>query len=175
VVAANHSTSAKIGLCTARFQIREEIVKLGMAATVATYAVLGLCAISGAVAQTPDASPTSPTRKVFKYTLVAGASSKPITPPANQPVLVMGVQTTIGYRGVGQVSMLRISDSFLEWVGLESPATATITSGFSGAAGTHIVYLDYSGQVDLEVNDGNSFVVHNGASGTRTGQVTLIY
>jgi hypothetical protein len=76
---------------------------------------------------------------------------------------------------VGYVTMLRIPANFLEWVGLESTAGAAITQGFSGVAGTHILYLDFSHQVDIEVNTTDSFRVHNGAAAVRTGNVTLIW
>jgi hypothetical protein len=71
--------------------------------------------------------------------------------------------------------MQRSPAAFLEWVGLESTAGAAITQGFSGAAGTHILYLDFAHQVDIEVNTPDSFRVHNGAAAVRTGNVTLIW
>src|SRR5580692_7162603 len=86
---------------------------------------------------------TNPNKAKFNYNLASGANSAAITPASNVPVLVQGVQTDLGYRGVGYVSMLHVPSSFLEWTGLESPASAAITSGFSGTFGTHIVYLDY--------------------------------
>jgi len=118
---------------------------------------------------------TTPNEVVFNYNLPAGGTSAAITPVANLPVLVQGVQTTVGYRGVGHVSMLRVPSSFLEWTGLESPFNAAITSGFSGSAGTHIVYLDFSHLVDIRVNSPDTFVVHNANSIAQTGTVTLIW
>ena len=118
---------------------------------------------------------TTPNETFFTYNLAAGASSAAITPIANAPVLVQGVQTTLGYRGVGHVSLLRVPSSFLEWTGIESPAAAAITSGFSGTKGTHILYLDYSHLVDLQVDTTDSFVIHNGNSIAQTGIVTLIW
>ena len=41
--------------------------------------------------------------------------------------------------------------------------------------GTHILYLDYSHQVDIEVATTNSFRIHNGAAARRSGNVTLIW
>lgn len=61
---------------------------------------------------------TTPNETFFTYNLAAGASSAAITPIANAPVLVQGVQTTLGYRGVGHVSLLRVPSSFLEWTGI---------------------------------------------------------
>jgi hypothetical protein len=118
---------------------------------------------------------TTPNEASFGYNLAAGANSAAITPAANTPVLVQGVQTALGYRGVGHVSLLRVPSSFLEWTGLESPASAAITAGFSGTAGTHIVYLDYSHTVDIRVNSTDTFVVHNGNGIAMTGVVTLIW
>jgi hypothetical protein len=118
---------------------------------------------------------TTPNATFISYNLAAGANSGAITPAENQAVLVMGVQTTFGYRGVGNVTMLHVPSSFLEWVGLESPSKATITSGFSGSAGTHIVYLDYSQEVDIQVNSTDTFRIHNGSTAQRTGNVTMIW
>jgi hypothetical protein len=118
---------------------------------------------------------TTPNAAFFSYSLAPGANSAPITPVANQSVLVMGTTTTFNFRGVGQVAMLHITGSFLEWTGLESISPSTITSGFSGVAGTHIVFLDFSHQVDIQVNTADTFRIHNGASATRTGNVTLIW
>jgi hypothetical protein len=118
---------------------------------------------------------TTPNAAFVSYNLAAGANSAAIFPAANQAVLVMGTCTTLNFRGVGHVTMLRIPSAFLEWVGLESHAGAVITQGFSGVAGTHILYLDFSHQVDIEVNTTDSFRIHNGSTAVRTGNVTLIW
>jgi hypothetical protein len=118
---------------------------------------------------------TTPNEAVVNYNLVGGASSSAVTPVSNEPVLVQGVQTAVGYRGVGHVSMLRVPSSFLEWTGIESPASAAITSGYSGTKGTHIVYLDYSHLVDIQVDTTDAFIIHNGNTVTQTGVVTLIW
>jgi len=121
---------------------------------------------------------TVPNAALVSYNLVPGANSAAITPPANVPVHVAGTCTTLGRRGVGNVTLLRIAGSFLEWTGLNSPAGASIASGFSGAAGFHIVYIDWLGQVDLEVNSPDTFRVHNGwvaGSPNATGYVSMIW
>lgn len=120
---------------------------------------------------------TTPNAVQYSYSIPAGGADVPIiTPASNVPVLVMGVQNTSGYRGVGQVTMLHVPGQFLEWVGLESPSAAAVTSGYSSASGTHIVYLDYSHTVDLKVNNADSFRIHNGNSFiTATGYVTLVW
>jgi hypothetical protein len=126
------------------------------------------------VAQTEEALLT-PNKTVLNYSLAPGGNSGGITPVPNVPVLVMGCCTTLGVRGVGHVSLLRIPNSFVEWVGLESPFNGSITNGYSGTPGTHIVFIDYSAQVDIEVAGPNSIRVHNGAASGRTGNVTLIW
>ena len=73
------------------------------------------------------------------------------------------------------MTLLDIPSSFIEWVGLESPSRASITQGFSSAAGTHIVYIDFAHQVDIEVNSPDTIRVHNGAPALRSGSVTLIW
>jgi hypothetical protein len=118
---------------------------------------------------------TTPNAAFFTYNLLSGANSAPITPVANQSVLVMGTQTALGFRGQGHVTLLRIPLSFLEWTGLESCCPGAITTNFSGAPGTHIVFLDFSHQVDIRVNTTDTFIIHNGSAGTRTGNVTLIW
>jgi len=70
---------------------------------------------------------------------------------------------------------LRVPSSFLEWTGIESPAAAAITSGFSGTKGTHIVYLDFSHLVDIQVDTTDAFIIHNANTITQTGVVTLIW
>jgi hypothetical protein len=118
---------------------------------------------------------TTPNAAFFTYSLAPGANSAPVTPVANQSVLVMGVQTASGYRGTGHVTLLHVPSSFLEWVGLESPSGAAITSGFSGTAGTHIVFLDFIHSVDIQVNTPDTFRIHNANTITMTGNVTLIW
>ena len=116
-----------------------------------------------------------PNKIVLNYSLAPGANSAAIRPVANKPVLVMGVCTSLGVRGVGQVTLLHIASSFLEWTGLESPFSASITNGYSGTAGTHIVYIDYSHQVDIQVASPDTIRVHNGSGTMRTGNVTLVW
>jgi hypothetical protein len=117
----------------------------------------------------------TPNALYVTYNLAAGANSAAVTPASSTPVLVMGVQNNLGYRGVGEVTLLRVPSSFLEWTGIESPSGAAITSGFSGSAGTHIVYLDYGPFVDIRVNTTDSFVIHNANTIAMSGHVTLVW
>jgi hypothetical protein len=119
----------------------------------------------------------APQETTFSFNLAPTAVSGCITPSASIPIQVIGVDTTLGFRGVGQVSLLRISGSFLEWVGLDSTAGAAITQGFSGTAGTKIVFLDFSHKVQIEVCTADSFRVHNtNTSGSNhTGVVDVFF
>jgi hypothetical protein len=114
-------------------------------------------------------------RIVVPYNLAAGAISGPVAIPANVPVHLMGVQTNVGFRGVGFAVMLRVPNEFLEWTGLDSTAGSAITQGFSSAAGTHIVFLDFSHQVVVEVNDANTFRIRNASTGARAGSVVITW
>jgi hypothetical protein len=63
------------------------------------------------------------------YNLAAKKSSDPILIPAtNTPVSLTGVQTQVGFRGVGQATILRVAPaSFLEWVGMDIASGAIST------------------------------------------------
>jgi hypothetical protein len=122
---------------------------------------------------------TTPNAAFFSYSLASGANSAPITPVANQSVLVMGTQTTINVDGrepgESHVTLLRIAGRFLEWTGLESCCPGAITSNFSNTPGAHIVYLDMFHSVDIQVNTADTFRIHNGSSVKAMGNVTLIW
>lgn len=147
--------------------------QLSRAATILIVTLIGMLVyISTARAVVTT---TTANAAIVGYNLGSGANSGAIVPPASQSVLVMGCCNTVGFRGVGQVSLLRVPGSFLEWVGLNSTSGAAITQGFSGTAGTDILFIDFSHQVVIEVNTTDSFRVHNGSGGARAGNVTLIW
>ena len=117
----------------------------------------------------------TPNAAFISFNLAAGVSSAPITPVTNKPVLVMGCCTTSLDEGVGQVSLLHIPSTFIEWFGLEIMGNATTTSGATGVAGTHIVYLEGAHVVDIRVASADTILIHNGAAATRAGNVTLVW
>lgn len=117
---------------------------------------------------------------LVNYSLAAGATSAPITPAADLPVLVMGNQITTGDRGIGFVHMLHAAGNFLEWVGEDASITSSgrkVVSGFSASAGTHVIFLDFGGSVDIQVASADTFIIKNAAAGPSpaTGEVTLIW
>jgi hypothetical protein len=112
------------------------------------------------------------------YNLAAGATSPGIVVPAfNTPVSVTCTQNAVGFRGVGQATMLRtsVAPQFLEWVGMDI-ATSAITSNFSAAKGTHIIYCDYVGKtVDMQVNSAGAIQIVNTGSSQATGVITFVW
>jgi hypothetical protein len=112
----------------------------------------------------------------FSFTLAPGASTGVIQLPLNVPWHVSGVVTTPNNDGVGEVEITSgiVSDQpFLEWIGLNSYNTGTITSGVSSSA-ARIVTISYQGDVLLAASSTtNTFVVTNTSTTlTNTGYVT---
>jgi hypothetical protein len=119
---------------------------------------------------------TTPNAAFVSYSLAAGASSAAITPATNRSVLVMGCCTSSGNQGVGQVSLQHIPSTAIEWVGLESYPGAAIIQGISAIAGTHIVYIDFGNETDIQVASADTIRIHNGfGGGTVAGNVTLVW
>jgi hypothetical protein len=134
-----------------------------------------VCALAGVVVSNATQTYSVPNAAFYTYNLAAGADSAPITPPSNQAVLMLGSQTTAGYRGVAMATIMHVPASFIEWVGVESPSGASLAEGFSGTAGTHIVYLDFSHRVDVEVAGVDTIKIHNANSVSQTGTLELIW
>jgi hypothetical protein len=140
---------------------------------------------TGAGVQFPDGSlqQTAVHKLVVPFNLAAGASTGDIALPGNVPIQVMGATLTVGYRGVGQATLLSIPGGFVEWTGINSPGNGAVTASYSGTTDTHIVQIDYSEQVWIVVGNsggsGNGFRdtirVNNTSEAQRTGLVTLIW
>jgi hypothetical protein len=93
-----------------------------------------------------------------------GAAGLATPIPADRPVQILATILTPSHRGVSQVNILQCCGStptFLEWVGLNSPNTASITSGFSSTLGTPILKMDFDGEMLIEVNDASTIRLHN--------------
>lgn len=129
--------------------------------------------ILGKAAQTV----TVPNAVNITYNLAPGAYSAAITPASNQAVLMIGSQTAAGNRGVAMATILHLPGNFIEWTGLESPynSGSANTEGFAATPGTHIVYLDYIHQVDVEVASADTIYIHNNFSINQTGNLELIW
>ena len=131
---------------------------------------------------------TTPNAANITFSLAGGANSAAITPVANKPVSVIACSTMAGNQSVGQVSLEHIPSmgtilGYITWVGLESPnglsGGASITWGPSSTANTHIVYIDLSHLVDIQLGgagtSGDTILIHNGATATMAGNVTLVW
>jgi len=120
---------------------------------------------------------TTPNAAFITYNLAVGAYGAAITPATNRSVLVMGCCTTTGIQGVGQVSLIHIPSTAFQWTGLEpySGVPPTITGGYSGTAGRHIVYIDAPLDVDIQVASADTIRVHNGTGAAVAGNVTLVW
>ena len=122
---------------------------------------------------------TTPNAAFISYNLAAGANSAAITPATSKSVLVMGCCTTSNDEAVGQVSLLHIPSTLIEWVGFESTnmvsGSATTTQGYNSLAATHIVFIDFAHHVDIRVASADTILVHNGSTATRAGNVTLVW
>ena len=118
---------------------------------------------------------TTPNAAFIAYSLAFGANSAPITPATNRSVLVIGCCTTFDNEGVGQVSLLHIPSTAIAWVGLDSFAPAAITSGYVTTAVRYIVFIDLNHTVYIQTASADTIQVHNGSTGTRAGNVTLVW
>jgi len=120
---------------------------------------------------------TLPNAVSFPFNLAPGGTMGIAVPTIDRPVLLMGATHTVGFRGIGHVSILRANAApgLIMWTGLESAAGSAITSGFSSALGTHVVYIDFAHQVDIQVLNAAGVRVRNGAGAPRAGNVTMIW
>ena len=119
---------------------------------------------------------TTPNAAFISYNLAPSASSAPITPASNRSVLLMGCCLTGPYQGSAEVHLVHFPSIYIEWFGLETTTTATVTSGFSNTAGTHIVWLDTQHVVDIQAASADTILIHNfQVADAVTGNVTLIW
>lgn len=122
-----------------------------------------------------------PNAVTYSYSLSPGLQFNVLVPTIDRPVHLMGTCITPGFRGAGHVTLLRAgaTPALLMWAGLETEGSAgpsIITSGWTaGGTGTHILYLDYGRQCDVEVLGTTAIRVNNGAASHRVGWITMIW
>ncbi len=146
----------------------KSLQRLGLFAVSLTI-VAALTGIVGKAAVTV----TTPNSATVNYTLAAGATSSPITPATNQPVIVIGSNIGTTDFAVSTITLVHIPGKMLKWIGQEVSGSAI--HGGSTTVGTHIVYLDSSSKVALQVFSADEFVIHNGGTTIHTGSVKLIW
>lgn len=116
------------------------------------------------------------------YSLAPGADSADITVPvSNSPVLLIADCTTVGRRGLAQLTLHRTSVAplFLQWLGLGSSAAPVIESNWWPGGGTaHMAWLDFGNQVQLRVTTASQFDIQSlipAGGPTATGALKLIW
>ena len=114
---------------------------------------------------------TTPNAVKIPYNLAAGGNSATITPAVNTPVLVMGCSTT--NPAAAQVTLIHVPGFGLVWVGLEQ--NGAVIRGGSAQAGTHVVSIDSSNEVNIVTASIDTIIVNNGQNRTMAGSVTLIW
>lgn len=109
------------------------------------------------------------------YSLAGGASLVVSVPGVNTPVQMSCTQNTIGNVGEGQATIIRsTTDELLDWVGIDY-FTGAISRGFSATAGTHIIWCDFAGEVDIEVSSAGAIKIVNASSATQTGVIMFVF
>jgi len=123
---------------------------------------------------------TAPNAAFMSFSLSAGTNSAAITPVTNRSVLVIGCCTTSGSRAAGQVSLIHVPGGGMSWTALEGSTVRgnpDITRGGNATtAGTHIVWIDGGGGLDIEVAGADTIYVHELLGYfPLAGNVTLIW
>ena len=113
------------------------------------------------------------TEVVGKAAITVTTTSSGITPVTNQPVIVLGSNIGTTDYAVSSVTLVHIPTKGMKWVGIEATGGIVHTGG--SAVGTHIVWLDSSSKVALQVLSADEFVIHNGATTSQSGSVKLIW
>jgi hypothetical protein len=116
-----------------------------------------------------------PNSTMLNYSLAAGGISDTIYPAINVPVLVLGTNTTPADFSVASATMTHVQGTQIRWVGLEAPPSGAVVQGGSATAGAHVMYLDANHQVDIEIDNADTFVIRNKSNTAQTGTVTLIW
>jgi hypothetical protein len=134
-----------------------------------------ICLLAASVVANATFTLTVPNSATYIYNLNIGERTPPITPPPNQPVLLIGDDTSNG--GVAQVTLEHIPGSKILWTGFECPpvlGNSIITSGSSATAGAHIVWLTTEPNLDVEVAGPDTILIQNSGFYVE-GSITLIW
>lgn len=122
---------------------------------------------------------SSPTVKRYTFTIASGGTTSLIPIPANRPIKLIAATLSVGQRGMGEASLLAPSpEGFIEWLGYSFDyyqGALALTEGYSAAAGTHMIYADYAGYIDVQVADAAHIQIHNANPAAQKVKVLLIY
>ncbi len=132
------------------------------AAAALTLAAITSAPVFSSTEESPTAASTSVSYKQFCYDLKPStASARIAVPVVAKPIHMMVSQAEGGFKGVGEVVLMRLTPpDALTWLGWDFASTAR-EAGTSGVAGTHIMYADTSGDVDVQVASATSVIAVN--------------
>jgi hypothetical protein len=113
------------------------------------------------------------------YNLAANASAGCYgLPPANSPVLVTGVNTTVGYRGVGFIHLLyaTASPALWDWSGINTAGAASNpVASWTTATGVNMVDIGFSHSVSLQTCGVNGIAVKNNSGVAQAGSFQMLW
>ena len=116
--------------------------------------------------------------KSVEYTINNKATHKSIAVPVvGRPVHIMVTDVTPYFPGVGEAVLDANQGTTLIWSGHDfySDQHNFTEYGSSQNAGTHILWADYAGTVDVQVENENTIQIHNASGGTQNVIVTFTW
>jgi len=143
-------------------------------ATLALLLAFSLVVLTGFAVVTGTGGPTVSYHQL-EFTINSGGTTPAITVPAvSVPIHMMVAGNTCENRVVGQATILRAPHAkLLEWVGMDMGRA--VTSNYTAVAGTHIIYADFAGNVDVQVASAIAIQIHNHAPNAQHVVLTFIY
>jgi hypothetical protein len=159
-------------------------MKFGFAACAALVAF----ATTGVVSAAPFALPqktlsTTLGYQSTSYTIpVGGKQTEIMMPVANRPIHIMVTSVATSNAGMASGTIYRAANdgnNYLMWladdIASNESSTASISQGATATQGTHIMYADYMGWVDVQVQNDSHIQILNNGTHTATVVVTLMY
>ena len=109
-------------------------------------------------------------------TIPAGGKSALIgVPIVDHPVMMSCAQTVAGNVGEGQATIIRsTTDGLLDWSGFDY-FTNAVSHGFTSLNGTHMIYCDFSGVVDIEVGSATQIQIGNRGSTPQSVVIMFVF
>jgi hypothetical protein len=99
-------------------------------------------------------------------------------PPANSPIIVTGVNTTVGYRGVGFIHLLyaTAAPALWDWSGINTAGVAAdAVHSWTSASFVDMVDIGFAHSVSLQTCVGNSIRVKNNSGAAQAGSFQMLW
>lgn len=116
--------------------------------------------------------------KSIEYTINNKATHKSIAVPVvGRPVHIMVTDVTPYFPGAGEAVLVANQGTTLIWSGHDfySDQHNTREFGSSQNPGAHILWADYVGTVDVQVENETTLQIHNASGGTQNVIVTFTW